>query len=51
MLKNILLEYYMYNTTVCEMTMQRSSNRVDSKLIKPTINHGPILGPQKVVQS
>ena len=29
--------------------MQASKDSVDSKLLKPTIIHGPILGPQKGV--
>lgn len=49
MLKKISLENF--NATVCNMIMQGSSISVDSKLLKPNINHGPILGPQKGVQS
>lgn len=45
MFKNFLLENY--NATDCEIAMQGSSNSVDFKLLKSTINLEPILGPQK----
>lgn len=34
-----------------EITMQVSYDSLDSKLLKPTRNHGPTPGPQKGVQS
>lgn len=40
--KDFLLENY--NDTICEIFMEGLSS-VDSKLLKPTINPRPILGP------
>lgn len=46
--QNHLLDNYV-DATVSEITMQGSSKSVYSKLLQPTINTGPILGPQKRV--
>lgn len=51
MFKNIFLENYMHNATIRENTMQASQDSVDSKFLKPSINHGPIMGPEKGVRS
>lgn len=45
MFENFLLENY--TVTVFGITMQGSSNRVDSKLIKPTITPYQLWGPRK----
>lgn len=37
--------------TVCEIAVQGSSSNVDSILLKPFINNGPMLVPQKGTQS
>lgn len=48
MFKSFLNENF--NAIICDIIMQGSPMSVDSKLLKPIINHGPILVLQKDVK-